>query len=139
MRRRSPLTTGKTRSVGARRGHGRCEMGLLKTKNNAVTRTSLVETMGLEPTAFCLQSRTRGFADQGFCTSSQVRGRFTSTLLRTVVPCWAMQCGLCVDSARSGEVTSTPGSGRWGALVTDQRAGAWEQSGTPRLQSWRVG
>jgi hypothetical protein len=99
----------------------------------------VVETVGLEPTAFCLQSRTRGFSDQAFCTSSQARGRFSSTLLSTVVPCRAMQCGLSVDSARIPGLMPAPGSERWAAPVTDQGAGAWADPGPGRLQSWRVG
>ena len=40
----------------------------------------VVETVGLEPTAFCLQSRYRTSPDQRFCALSQVRGHFSSTM-----------------------------------------------------------
>jgi hypothetical protein len=95
--------------------------------------------MGLEPTTPCLQSRTRGFADQVFCTSSQVRGRFSSTLLRTVVPCWAMECGLCVDSVG---VQGTPTAPVWrhsGTSITHRASEAWHGPNTARLNSRRVG
>ncbi len=38
---------------------------------------NVVETTGLEPATPCLQSRTRHFAHQGICASSQVRGNFS--------------------------------------------------------------
>ena len=40
----------------------------------------VVETVGLEPTAFCLQSRDRSRPDQRFCASAQVRAHFSITM-----------------------------------------------------------
>jgi hypothetical protein len=40
----------------------------------------VVETVGLEPTAFCLQSRCRRSPDQGLFALSQVTADFSFTL-----------------------------------------------------------
>ncbi len=79
----------------------------------------VVETVGLEPTAFCLQSRSRLFADQRVRASSEVSGHLSSTLRSTVATCRAMKCGLCVDSRRlSGVVVvASAGSSRGARFV----------------------